>query len=71
MGRKIMCGAFMDRKEAHSKWFTPGRLWKWACQHPGTVMVGAMLLAALLVPRPHGKNRPPVDLDPDETPLFI
>ena len=66
-----MCGALMDPKRASSKRLRPSRLWKWAWQHPGTVMVGAMLLAALLVPRPHVKNQPPIDIDADETPLFI
>jgi hypothetical protein len=46
------------------------RLWRWARQHRGFVMMSALLLAALVVPHRATPNRPP-DCDVDETPLFI
>ena len=59
----------------HSKTLFGGfswpRWWRWARQHPGTVLLGAMVLAALLVPHPWTRQRAAADTDPDETPLFI
>lgn len=49
----------------------PPRWWRWARQHPGTLLLGAMVLAVLLVPHPWTKHRPAADTDADETPLFI
>lgn len=51
--------------------FEPRRWWRWARQHPGTMLLGAMVLAVLVVPYPWGKGRPAADLEADETPLFI
>lgn len=61
----------MYKEVTDSAWFRADRLWQWARQHPGTVMVGALLLAFLLVPHSQAKNRPIADFDADETPLFI
>jgi len=47
------------------------RWWRWARQHPGTLLLGAVVLAALLVPHPWTKHRPAAEADVDETPLFI
>ncbi len=49
----------------------PPRWWRWARQHPGTLLLGAMVLAVLLAPHPRAKNQPAADMDADETPLFI
>jgi hypothetical protein len=59
----------------HSKTFwdeiEPRRWWRWARKHPGTLLLGAMVLTVLLVPHPWAKHRPAADTDADETPLFI
>ena len=49
----------------------PLRWWRWARKHPGALFLGAVVLAVLVAPHPWGKSRPAVDLDADETPLFI
>lgn len=49
----------------------PPRWWRWARKHPGTLLLGAMVLAVLLAPRPWAEHRAPADKDADETPLFI
>jgi hypothetical protein len=50
--------------------FEPARWWRWARRHPGTLLVGAVVLAALLAP-PWARQQPVADTDADETPLFI
>ena len=51
--------------------FEPSRWWRWAREHPGTLLLAAMVLAAVLAPRPWGRQQPVADTDADETPLFI
>jgi len=51
--------------------FKPSRWWRWALKHPGTLLLGAMVLAALLAPPPWARQEPVADTHPDETPLFI
>ncbi len=48
------------------------RAWSWARQHPFTVTTAAVLLvAALALPLTRTGTRPPADVAPDETPLFV
>ena len=47
------------------------RWWRWALEHPGALVLGGMVLAVLLAPRPWAEHRPAADWDADETPLFI
>ena len=48
------------------------RLWNWARRHPGTLALGAAVLAAaLLTSHPKKSSQPSVDAEADETPLFI
>jgi hypothetical protein len=49
----------------------PSRWWRWARRHPGTLLLGAAVLAALLAPPRWAGKQPVVDTDKDETPLFI
>jgi hypothetical protein len=49
----------------------PSRWWRWAREHPGTLLLGAMVLAALVAPPSWTRQQPVADTDPDETPLFI
>ena len=51
--------------------FEPSRWWRWALKHPGTLLLGAMVLAALVAPSSWARQQPVADTDPDETPLFI
>ncbi len=51
--------------------FEASRWWRWARKHPGTLLLGAMVLAVLLAPHPRAKQQPTADTDADETPLFI
>ena len=46
-------------------------LWVWAQHHPGTLVVGALLVAALLAAPAVRKNPPQVDLAAEDVPLFI
>jgi hypothetical protein len=48
----------------------PSRWWRWARKHPGTLLLGAVVLAAVLAPRSWARQ-PIADTDADETPLFI
>jgi len=49
----------------------PPRWWRWVRQHPGTLLLGAMVLAVLLLPHPWTEHQAAADSDADETPLFI
>jgi len=51
--------------------FEPLHWWRWARKHPGTLLLGAVVLAALVAPPLWTRQQPVVDTDPDETPLFI
>jgi hypothetical protein len=51
--------------------FEPSRWWGWARKHPGTLLLGAVVLAALLAPPAWARQQPVADTDADETPLFI
>jgi hypothetical protein len=51
--------------------FEPSRWWRWARKHPGTLLLGAVVLAALLAPPRWARQETVADTDPDETPLFI
>lgn len=61
--------------ESHHKVSTRGLtlrpLWNWAQHHPGTVTVGALLLAAMLAAPVARKTPPPADLAAEDVPLFI
>ncbi|HEV2178057.1 MAG TPA: hypothetical protein VGW33_12800 [Terriglobia bacterium] len=57
--------------DSDSDLFSLDRLWKWVRQHPGSLVVGAALLAALLASRPRTTAPPSADTDAEETPLFI
>jgi hypothetical protein len=43
----------------------------WAQQHPGTLVVGALLVAALLTAPAARKSPPQIDLAAEDVPLFI
>ena len=57
--------------ETKNTLFDPIRWWKWARKHPGTLLLGAVLLTVLVLPQATTKRPPSPDLDADETPLFI
>ena len=59
------------RHELDFDWLPLDRLWKWTREHPGTVMMGALLLAALVFPHSKSTQVPAPDSDTDEAPLFI
>ncbi len=44
---------------------------EWVRRHRGLLALGALLVAALLIPLWPARNQPQVDLAADETPLFI
>lgn len=46
-------------------------LWVWAQHHPGTLVVGALLVAALLAAPALRKSPPQADLAAEDVPLFI
>lgn len=50
---------------------TLGPLWAWAQRHPGTLVVGALLVAALLAAPAARKGAPQVDVSAEDVPLFI
>jgi len=43
----------------------------WAQHHPGTLVVGALLVAALLAAPAARKSAPQVDVSAEDVPLFI
>jgi hypothetical protein len=51
--------------------FELSRCWRWARKHPGALLLGAVILAALIAPPPWPRQQPVADTDADETPLFI
>lgn len=52
-------------------WLTPGRIWGWACDHPGTIVLGALLVSALLAPLTCSPNDAACESDVDEAHLFV
>ena len=58
----------LQRLENRSK---APRWWCWALKHPGALLLGGIVLAVLLAPRPWPEHPPAADRDADETPLFI
>jgi hypothetical protein len=44
---------------------------EWAGRHPGVVLLGTLLLAALLTPTQPSRNQPEADAGSEDVPLFI